>query len=436
MDQTSRSRKKMEVVLIGILVLTWLAALVFYWSVAPESNRHTLANFILSYLVLWGVVFLWSNATKSEKAKRFFLTSASVALIVGLFEILALTQIVDFRSTFNTPFKEPWRHPDNPLDPKLLHNHKPYLRFRWSGIEYRYDQHGLRNESDLETADVVVIGDSFIEGWGVSATDLVTSHLAKQLGVTVANLGQSWYGPQQELELLRRYGMPLRPKDCVWTFFEGNDLYDVHRYKEATQDWENFSKKLHSFRQRSLTKNLLLAVRRLLDSAHHHRSDSAAGPKDISGIFEASSGGKTRLYFWYKGLHLSPFDNEALQELRSSLRQAHELCRNQGANFLVVFIPTKYRVYNSFTEFDAYSKPRYWVINSLPERVEAIVREDLSDGQFLDLTPALREQARNGSLVYFPDDTHWSPDGHRVAAIAIGDFLTRWKRNSVPVPSR
>jgi hypothetical protein len=50
----------------------------------------------------------------------------------------------------------------------------------------------------------VVVGDSFIEGGGVSAADLLTTRLQELTGRTVANVAQSWYGPQQELELLRR----------------------------------------------------------------------------------------------------------------------------------------------------------------------------------------------------------------------------------------
>src|SRR5262249_26014037 len=120
---------------------------------------------------------------------------------------LVLTRLVDFRAVLNSPTEEPWRNPRNLKDPKLLHIHKPYERLVWKGHEYRYDRHGFRNESDLAAADVILIGDSFVEGWNVSAAELLTERLAEQSGRTVANLGQSWYGPQQELEVLRRFGL-------------------------------------------------------------------------------------------------------------------------------------------------------------------------------------------------------------------------------------
>jgi len=100
--------------------------------------------------------------------------------------------------------------------------------FRW---DVRYDHNGFRNQTDLKSADIVVIGDSFVEGLTVSDAQLVTSLLAHLQGKVVANLGQSTYGPQQELIVLKRYGLPLRPRTVVWMFFEGNDLADVITYR-------------------------------------------------------------------------------------------------------------------------------------------------------------------------------------------------------------
>ncbi len=430
MIKTNRSKKVQEGVLIGILVLIWLAALGFYWSVDPirEPNWHTLASLILFYLLLWGIVFLCTNVSKIEKVQRFLLTSVSIALTVGLLEFLALAKILDFRLVLGTPIEEPWKHPDNLLDPKLLHIHKPYYSGRFNGIAYRYDQHGMRNEVDLKASDIVVTGDSFIEGWKVSSTDLLTSHLAKQLGSTVANLGQSWYGPQQELELLRRYGLQLHPKVCVWAFYEGNDLWDMQRYNRAIRNWENFSKKLHSFRERSFTKNGVLGARRIFDLLRNYDVDYDTKLAEISAVFEESDGRKARIYFVGERTSLSASDYEALEELRPILGQAYKLCHANGAKFLFVFIPIKFRIYSGFVKFNANAQPLNWVNNDLPKMLEAIVREEAPSGKFLDLTPAFIEEARHGSLVYFPGyDTHWSPEGHRVAADAIANFLKQWK---------
>ena len=421
----------MKGALISLLVFLCLGVLAFYWSRAPEPAYHTLASLIFSYLALWGAIFLWSSASKVEQANRFLLTGTSIALIVGFLELLVVAGILDFRTILSTPVREPWHHPDNLLDPELLHIHKPHDRWFWYGIDYRYDQYGLRNDSDLNAADVVVVGDSIVEGLMVSSADLLTTHLAKHLNRSVANLGQSWYSPQQELELLRRYGLRFTPKVCVWVFFEGNDLADIFRYRSATQDWAIFSKDFHSFRQRSFTKNALLALDRLLDSMNRQRvpQDSHETEKDISGLFTSSPGHKARLYFHYKGHHLSSADYSALEDLRSILTQAHNLCHAKRAKFLVVFAPTKFRVYKDFVEFDSQAQSRYWVTNNLPKEIEAMIHEELPDAGFLDLTTAFVEQALQRPLLYFEYDSHWSPEGHRVAATAIANFMSHWEKN-------
>ena len=428
MNKNSRSPKPRAFVTLAVLTFGCLGVLALSWSLDQNRNYHTLGYILLSYLLLWSVIFVWAGGSKTEKATRFILTTASVAFTVGLLELLVVAKVIDFRVIFDTPVYEPWRNPNSRLDSKLLHIPKPHFRWEFGGIEYRYDQHGFRNESDMDAADIIVIGDSMIDGWRVPATEMLTAHLAEQMQKKVANLGVSWYGPQQELEVLRRYGLRLHPEACVWIFFEGNDLGDVHRYKNATRDWETFSKDFHSFRERSFIKNVVLALQRLLDKTCPGINDQHDMRETQSGIFRNKDGNTIHIYFFYASLPLTEYHREALKEVRVSLTEAYKLCRVAGARFLVVFCPIKFRVYGTFTEFDADARPREWVINNLPNEIEAIVRENLADAQFLDLTPVFVEQAKKGSLLYHPDwDSHWSREGHLVAASAIRDVLMRWK---------
>ena len=76
---------------------------------------------------------------------------------------------------------DPCENADNAIDPELIHIHKPYLKrvgatrgdialaVHLAGTPlYPYDvacdQNGFRNACDLSTAEVVVLGDSFVEG--------------------------------------------------------------------------------------------------------------------------------------------------------------------------------------------------------------------------------------------------------------------------------
>lgn len=78
------------------------------------------------------------------------------------------------------------------------------------------------------------------------------------MNVPTVNLGQIAYGLRQELEVLKRYALPLSPKLVVWVLSGGNDLRYVDSYEK---DLENFGKRVDAqpLAKRLLTRNLLVA---------------------------------------------------------------------------------------------------------------------------------------------------------------------------------
>ena len=81
MDAAKQFQQKSKNILIGLFVLSCLGTLVFYWLVVPTSLYHTLTRLMLSYLVLWSIIFLWSDALQLPKWQYVFLTTGSIALI-------------------------------------------------------------------------------------------------------------------------------------------------------------------------------------------------------------------------------------------------------------------------------------------------------------------------------------------------------------------
>ena len=93
-------------------------------------------------------------------------------------------------------------------------------------VEWINDSDGFRNNTSTPMAEVIVIGDSYVAS-GVNGEDTFGKRLEKHLGFTVANLGVGGYGPFQYLEVLKRYGLAKKPKYAIFSFFEGNDLYEI-----------------------------------------------------------------------------------------------------------------------------------------------------------------------------------------------------------------
>ena len=87
---------------------------------------------------------------------------------------------------------------------------------------------------------------------------------------------------------------------------------------------------------------------------------------------------------------------------------------------MVVLVPKKYRVYHDLSNVRlSTDELRSWTVNDLPRLLRRLLAELSPDIEYVDLTPALKAASRNGIATYLSDDTHWTVEGHRVAAEAI-----------------
>lgn len=287
--------------------------------------------------------------SKSATFRRFLLAAASVIFALAMVEFPALIDMVDYRTMIGP--NRAWWAP-NIFDPELLHVHRAHAHQSGSSLggdaasayqipqsdktlyqwNVRYDQNGFRNEHDLKSADTVVIGDSFVEGLTVPSEHLTTSLLAHLRGEVVANLGQSAYGPLEELVVLKRYGLPLRPRTVVWMFFEGNDLGDVIGYQRAISDPPNVWR---AFVARSFIRSALYEVKYLASP-----SAKLPGAKR-SAVLQTPDGKEFSVYFLYPSKPLTEQDLSALDETARTLSTAQQLLASQGARLVFVFVPSK-----------------------------------------------------------------------------------------------
>jgi hypothetical protein len=127
---------------------------------------------------------------------------------------------------------------------------------------------------------------------------------------------------------------------------------------------------------------------------------------------------------------LTADDEKALEGIGSTLEDASESCVAHGARLIVVFVPTKFRVYGAISKPGPESIWGSWVLNELPDRLRQMVSKIPSGSSYLDLTPFFQERAPKGELLYYADDSHWSPEGHELAARTIDEFIRRTGQTS------
>jgi hypothetical protein len=368
------------------------------------------------------------TAAKPRLALRCLLVVASLIVAVSLIELPALLNIVDYREVLGNNFA--WWPINNANDPELIHTRRPYVHFsgevrggrakygwvipssdltlyRW---DVKCDRYGFRNQTDLKNADTIVIGDSFVEGVTVPEAQLTTSLLAQLTGQTVANLGQGNWGPQQELVVLKRYGLSLRPHTVIWMFSEGSDLRDVIHYDH---DMQHPADLWHAYVQRSFLH---------IELARLRTPPSPPGVRR-AGLLQLSNDKRVTMYFMNPAKPLTDQELGAIDETARIIKEAYNLSTAQGARLIFVFAPEKFRVFHEFCRYPQESECRDWSVNDMPERMEKAVRAISPDIGYLDLTPSLVDAVKAGAVPYYPDDDHWAPDGHRVAAETINEYL-------------
>lgn len=425
-----------------LVVLAW--GLLAGMKVAGTTPEHLAALLVVGYLAAWGPFFLVSRLGPAGRAARFVVCSAAIATVMAAFEVPAMLGLVDYRAIFSTPVP-PWRRPGNRPDPDLIYvregPRRVHMRFvgadlhHLSGVrtapvhecDLQLDRNGFRNPTDLTRADVVILGDSFIEGLQVAAPDLITARLSDRTGATVANLGRTGYGPQQERHVLERYALALHPRVCVWAFYEGNDLqdvaaYDAERRRAARARPEPPARAGYA---RSLTRNALAWL--LREWLHPDPTRPAAMQ---TGRLVVGPGQGAEIAFSC-GVHEGEALPEGrarsreLEQTRHILAEAHAACRAAGVDLVIAFVPAKFRVYRDLCSFPAGSPCSTWGVDELPDALRGAVGSISSEIGYLDLTPTFRARAAAGSLPYLADDTHWSPQGHDTAARALAEFLDR-----------
>ena len=442
MTLTSASRIKRKIVLITVFLFVGGVAVFFSTGVWPGllDARHLVSVLAASYLIAWGGYALISYVPRAEIRGQFVLLTIGLGIALILAEIPAWLGLIDYRETFRVTSYLPWERPNSVPDRELLSLPRPNQVVRTiftrgnigrfaclptrpaDPFDVKYDKNGFRNETDLSSAEIAVIGDSYVESPQLPGGLLATTHLAELQRKTVANLGQAGFGPQQELGVLKRYALPLNPKLIIWVFYDGNDLIDAQRYDMNVSFLSSIWDSMNTTWHRSFTRNALWAA---VQVSHGCVPDERVAGN--YGTVLGDDGKEYRTYFIEPTMTVAPTvqELEGLKTTTATLKTAYELAKNQGADFMVVFAPTKFRVYHDIARFDPASTGdiEWWVLNDLPDRLRSITADISPDIRFLDLTPALRAAARAKRTVFIPDDTHWTADGHRVVAEALDAAL-------------
>jgi len=292
-----------------------------------------------------------------------------------------------------------------------------------AAVTIAYDRLGFRNSDALTDWDVVVVGDSFVELGFLQTEDLFTTQVAQQSGLRVKNLGVSFSGPLTYNFLLKEYGKAEHTRHAMMVFYEGNDVIDLMREREALQKYQATGARDYRVIMKQNSFGLAM-YRRFLGI-----SNTAVPPKQMfqNSVFLSAAG---EIPFTVSTSppgkrDLSPEQTAALSD---ALAAWARIAKDYGMQPWLVYLPSKRRVFDGHYRLTAGALRE--LINRAPSDLPEYIHE-LSDQhgiRFVDVTAALVEETEKGNLTYNPIwDAHLNARGSRIVARVIAQALKEGK---------
>lgn len=322
-------------------------------------------------------------------------------------------------------------------------------------IEYQINSLGLRDDEFPEKKPdtekrILFLGDSFIEGMGVSLADTMvkqSQELLKQVftdsDILSINAGVSAYSSLLENLYLQHRGINLDPDLVVMNLFM-NDFNDDRSYLQKAHygpdrqvigvyvelkqhlptwlvrylDGRSFSYYVFKQQERKLWKlkgKLVAWLRR------------EPPPEYAKSGVEFDPGNPDRDPFAITREIPQETFEELFRPTAAILHQMKQYLDQRGIPLIIVVIPAGHQVGSN--QWATGRLAMHLTESSFPDRIvdefEKFSQE--SDTTVLDLTPGLRAYLQNhqDAKLYFDLDGHFTPLGHQVAAALLVDFISQ-----------
>lgn len=273
-------------------------------------------------------------------------------------------------------------------------------------FDYQTNAAGFRNVPDRTDADVYLLGDSILVSALTKFEDTLTARVETLTGkrtMTVALIGIS---PLSEHIIFRQGKFPVDGRLVLQFIFEGNDLRDTATERAAR---ESKAKTGPSFRERSLTQQVILLLQRLTQPV------VASAPRRTCTIDD-----QRYTFFWVRD-SFAGHEGE-MKSIAAGILDFKKEIEAAGGRYAMVFVPSKLRVLREACTFPADTDfdPIEDHLSPLPEMVRALA--ETNGIPLLDLTAPLVAQTKKRPVPWFWGDTHPNSEGHRVMAEAVAGW--------------
>jgi len=418
--------------------LFWLAGMPTPDTIAAKRALFPWA--VLELLVAIGTLGIALPRNKKIAAFRVVIVAVTLVLGVGACEAAGALGLIHWKLALEHIFHEnapmAWKYDPDPglgwkrtpndhwVSPSISDIESEYAMRaeRHLSLRFTYDAYGFRNPRTVPRADVVLIGDSYIEGANVDDGEVIARKLEQRLGTPVESMGVAGYGTLQNLINLDWNAPKLDPKVAVFFFFEGNDLYDDAKiesmWAEATLDGTHTAlgmARFHGYAQRSFVNNLMNYAMRWADPILHNQTPY------VGTINSGPHKGERVLFPAYPAVPWSPWVQDRWNIALDTMRKAAALEKSRGVKTIFVFNPIKERAYWPHVDLAKGAGMESWSFWPIRDDFQKFCRE--VEGDCLDLTEPFERDVAAGNMPHLLTDSHWSARGHALAAELLAPMI-------------
>jgi hypothetical protein len=368
-------------------------------------------------------------------------TAVTLLLTIGLAELaLRLSHYGEERITDVAGFCE--------YDPFLGWQHKRNYVHVVSASEYHttlsYDAQGLRGTSwpyakPSGVSRVVVIGDSFVDGYMVDVKDRLTEVLQSRIGpgFQVVNLGVAAYSTDQELLLMDREGWKYQPDAVVLAFYyndvwmNGQDHVGGQTHKPTFVLDENGGLSLtnvpvpppkaqpeNRFKLYALIRKAIKSSPRLYSLFVKVGLGQAVLPDELHPAPGGAAGDSVQFSIYRKDG--TPATERTWKITEALLARMKNQTEEHGARFIVFYVPTRVEL-----------SPEEWAKSRIPAdydagEVSARLKGICHSQKIVCIEPSDRfREAAQRTPLYYSHDPHWNAAGQRLAGEILGEYFAR-----------
>ncbi len=279
------------------------------------------------------------------------------------------------------------------------------------------DEFGFRNPSGLyaKKIDVMLIGDSFVEGVAVNFDDSIQGNFLKK-NINTISLGSGGNGPLVELATIIEYAQYFKPNNVIWFYFE-NDIKDLEYELKS-----NLLKKYLDdvkYSQNLINKQEIIdfvLINKSIGEIKNYNRNTSFDIYYKHKIIKILKLYNLRKIFGFQANSSKPSVNTSLDhKLRKIfykiLLKASQIVNGWGGNFYFVYL----------TDFSNYYRDK----SKMPHRNEIIefLRKN-KKFDFIDIHTELMSTLENPKSLYpFQIKGHYNEEGYKkISEIVIDKF--------------